>query len=1655
MRPADRYGSGEEGRTWIKPVYDTEDPDLVVDIEGTWEEFWTYCYGSNQIDPSIELNWQYDKPLTCPGLLENGVLPAAESSYANLSSASFGKANDYAAVLSSVGQDWIQNSRDPAITVSREYVDLIELQGRSVNPLYFVTDAEAGNSDICDYWFMRSGATDLVAPPPIFFALATALQNQGKNVDAALMWDEMHQVTSDQDAFFAYAYNAIEEATEAEETISLDFDADAAYQGEYTVSDNEYFPGTIVFKTYQATYVTEPITGKTWGGSPSEDYFKLNIKVPVSYNGEVFDQEAMADAPILFYNPWGGDRGYPVGDPSALAARGNTAALVGRALSEGWVVVEPGMRGAANCFVGTPDEEGYYNYGKLPYPIADLKAAIRYLRYGENAETIPGDKERIFVAGGSSGGSATVMLGSSGNSAFFEPYLEEMGAADARDDVYAVFPSCPVMIRSWGDPAIAWERWGDLSGNEEANEINVALTQAFVEYQAGLGIRAEFDVGDSIQEGDLLTADNYAEYLMVYVKESAIKFLNGLGGKEAIDEYLATELPANGMYGTPAAARDWIKPVYDTEDPDLVVDIEGTWEEFWAYVVGEEHFNPANLLDMQYDRPLKATDEMSEGNGVVNSLVGDRNSQYANASSFSFGKAEDYAAVFSDFGQDWIQNHREPPITISEEYLELIELQRNSVDPLYFVIGEGAEGATVCENWFMRTGSVDLVTPHPSFFNLATALENQGKNVDAALVWDQGHGLSRDLDGFFAFADELLDDAQTDETISLDFDADAAYQGEYTVSDNEYFPGTIVFKTYQATYVTEPITGKTWGGSPSEDYFKLNIKVPVSYNGEVFDQEAMADAPILFYNPWGGDRGYPVGDPSALAARGNTAALVGRALSEGWVVVEPGMRGAANCFVGTPDEEGYYNYGKLPYPIADLKAAIRYLRYGENAETIPGDKERIFVAGGSSGGSATVMLGSSGNSAFFEPYLEEMGAADARDDVYAVFPSCPVMIRSWGDPAIAWERWGDLSGNEEANEINVALTQAFVEYQAGLGIRAEFDVGDSIQEGDLLTADNYAEYLMVYVKESAIKFLNGLGGKEAIDEYLATELPANGMYGTPAAARDWIKPVYDTEDPDLVVDIEGTWEEFWAYVVGEEHFNPANLLDMQYDRPLKATDEMSEGNGVVNSLVGDRNSQYANASSFSFGKAEDYAAVFSDFGQDWIQNHREPPITISEEYLELIELQRNSVDPLYFVIGEGAEGATVCENWFMRTGSVDLVTPHPSFFNLATALENQGKNVDAALVWDQGHGLSRDLDGFFAFADELLDDAQTDKEYTITLDANGGTVSSDSLVTENGKLAILPTPTRNGYQFDGWYTAKSGGTEITEDTVFEADTTVYAHWTYTGGGSSGGGGSSSSGYTITVEKDEDGTVNVSPTRADRGDTVTVTVIPDSGHELDELMVTDKNGNAIELIDKGNGKYTFVMPSGRVTVKASFVESGEQTSVLDMPFADVSTGTYYYDAVLWATGEDITTGTSATTFSPDMACTRAQVVTFLWRANGSPVLEGASNPFEDVRADSYYYNAVLWAVEEGITTGTSATTFAPDANCTRAQVATFLWRAEGSPAVSGGTSFTDVASGAYYADAVVWASNSGVTTGTSTTTFSPDAVCTRAQIVTFLYRVLAE
>lgn len=278
----------------------------------------------------------------------------------------------------------------------------------------------------------------------------------------------------------------------------------------------------------------------------------------------------------------------------------------------------------------------------------------------------------------------------------------------------------------------------------------------------------------------------------------------------------------------------------------------------------------------------------------------------------------------------------------------------------------------------------------------------------------------------------------------------------------------------------------------------------------------------------------------------------------------------------------------------------------------------------------------------------------------------------------------------------------------------------------------------------------------------------------------------------------------------------------------------------------------------------------------------------------------------------------------------------------------------------------------------------------------------------------------------------------------------------TGGGSSSGGGSSGGGggagvttYAITIQNSKNGGVTASHKSAAKDTAVTLTVTPDKGYVLDTLTVLDSKDKAVKLTQK-NGKYTFTMPNGKVTVSAAFKAAAPAS---ENPFTDVPSGAYYEDAVIWAVKKDITSGTSATTFNPDGSCTRAQAVTFLWRAAGSPEPKSAAMPFTDVPAGSYFEKAVLWAVENGITKGTSDTTFSPDASCTRAQIVTFLWRAGGSPAVSGNSAFSDVASDAYYAAAVAWAEKNGVTGGIGGGLFGSDNTCTRAQIVTFLHRAM--
>ena len=259
--------------------------------------------------------------------------------------------------------------------------------------------------------------------------------------------------------------------------------------------------------------------------------------------------------------------------------------------------------------------------------------------------------------------------------------------------------------------------------------------------------------------------------------------------------------------------------------------------------------------------------------------------------------------------------------------------------------------------------------------------------------------------------------------------------------------------------------------------------------------------------------------------------------------------------------------------------------------------------------------------------------------------------------------------------------------------------------------------------------------------------------------------------------------------------------------------------------------------------------------------------------------------------------------------------------------------------------------------------------------------------------------------------------------------------------------SSTPSYPVTApDKADNGSVSVSPKNAIQGSTVTVKVTPDSGYVVDRVTVTDNRGNEVKLTQKGVGTYTFTMPAGQVTVTAAFAPAAEQS-----PFRDVSASDYYYDAVKWAAEEGITSGTSADLFSPSAPCTRAQMVTFLWRAAGSPNVGGALT-FTDVADSAYYAPAVRWAASVGVTSGTGAGRFSPDDPCTRGQMAAFLYRWQQSPAASGSNPFADVADSDYYYAAVLWAYQKGVTQGVSASAFAPSAPCTRGQMAMFLYQL---
>ena len=332
----------------------------------------------------------------------------------------------------------------------------------------------------------------------------------------------------------------------------------------------------------------------------------------------------------------------------------------------------------------------------------------------------------------------------------------------------------------------------------------------------------------------------------------------------------------------------------------------------------------------------------------------------------------------------------------------------------------------------------------------------------------------------------------------------------------------------------------------------------------------------------------------------------------------------------------------------------------------------------------------------------------------------------------------------------------------------------------------------------------------------------------------------------------------------------------------------------------------------------------------------------------------------------------------------------------------------------------------------------------------GGTVTAVTLsegyydngaAIENGKL-ILPIESVSGTT-----TGKIGTVTVNVETTNYEDFTLSIDVSAENRPSSGGSGGSTTYPVNTPGKTENGSVTVSTKNTAKGSTVTVTVKPDDGYRLDALTVTDGNGDPLQLTDKGDGRYTFIMPAGKVEVSAVFVKEAETS-----PFSDVSTDAYYYNAVKWAADKGITSGIGNGLFSPDSPCTRAQIVTFLWRAAGSPESKAISS-FSDVPAGSYYAKAVAWAIENGITTGIGGGKFSPDATCTRAQSVTFLFRTVGASA-DGAPAFTDVTVDAYYAEAVKWAADHGITNGIGNSLFGPNNACMRAQIVTFLWKLYA-
>ena len=409
------------------------------------------------------------------------------------------------------------------------------------------------------------------------------------------------------------------------------------------------------------------------------------------------------------------------------------------------------------------------------------------------------------------------------------------------------------------------------------------------------------------------------------------------------------------------------------------------------------------------------------------------------------------------------------------------------------------------------------------------------------------------------------------------------------------------------------------------------------------------------------------------------------------------------------------------------------------------------------------------------------------------------------------------------------------------------------------------------------------------------------------------------------------------------------------------------------------------------------------------------------------------------------------------SGSANVVTSSPTTFS-GSVTNNAGGTIQMGTFTGSVTNNGGKITGFGTFTGTVINNggkiiglcdfekANLSGELTVTFDPDNGAQSFTRQVPWCKDGAALtepsPAPTKDGYSFDGWYRGYGLDKWDFDTNKVSYTMTLTARWTENPPAPSYD--DSEPTYTVSAPTAENGRIAVSPRYAERGERVTVTLTPDEGFELESLTVTDSRGNELTLTDKGDGRYTFTMPARRVEIKASFVETVEVS-----PFADVAIDAYCYEAVKWAVKNGITDGVGNDRFAPEQSCTRAQIVTFLWRAAGSPVVNYAMD-LSDVAEDVYYAEAVRWALSEGITTGTGESSFSPDTTCTRAQAVTFLARALNANA-SGKAEFGDVPTDSYFAEAVAWAAANGVTEGVGGGLFGSDNSCTRGQIVTFLYR----